>query len=348
METTIYDHYIATDWSAKVMAIARMTKKSNEIKAFEVPADIKYLQDYLQSLKGKVILTFEETTTSQWLYTELKDYVDRIIICDPARNRLLEEGPKTDKIDATKLVQLLRADLVKEVYHSCDKFLYLRRLVSGYEDLVKSGVRAKNQRYSLLRAYGLTGKEKLGIKLKDKEGSFVLECLERQIIAYEQDKEEYEEEFKMLTKKHKEIRDQASLPGIGEIGAVKIVSRVVSPYRFPTRGHYLSYVGLIKWDRLSGGIIYGRKKTRYCRSLKAVYKTAVETAIRGNNRINDYYEYLIKEKGYDEGKAKHRTCRYLAGLSLGVLKSGKRYKPYTEPYRRRNIEFKNQEAVLGL
>ncbi|GAI02574.1 unnamed protein product, partial [marine sediment metagenome] len=32
-------------------------------------------------------------------------------------------------------------------YHSTDKFLYLRRVVSGYEDLVKSGVRLKNQRY---------------------------------------------------------------------------------------------------------------------------------------------------------------------------------------------------------
>lgn len=348
MEANIYDHYIAIDWSAKVMAIARMTKKSNGIKVFEAHANVKELQVYLKSLKGKIILTFEETTTSQWLYTELKDYVDRIIICDPTRNSLLTEGPKTDKIDATKLVQLLKAGLLKEVYHSCDKFLYLRRLVSGYEDLVKSGVRSKNQRYSLLRAYGLNGKEKLGMKLKDGEEKFVLEGLERRIIAYEEDKNGYEEEFKRLGKKYKEIRDQDSLSGIGIIGAVKIVSRVVSPYRFPTRGHYLSYVGLIKWDRLSGGISYGRKKTRYCRQLKSVYKTAVESAVGGNNAINDYYEYLIREKGYDERRAKHRACRYIAGLSLGIFKSGKRYQPYKEPYRRRTEVTKTQEAVSGL
>jgi len=105
-------------------------------------------------LSGTKIVTIEETTTTQWLYAELVEYVDKIVICDPLRNRLLSEGPKTDKIDASKLVQLLKANLVKEVYHSTDTFLYLRRVISGYEDLIKSGVRLKNQRHALLRACG--------------------------------------------------------------------------------------------------------------------------------------------------------------------------------------------------
>ena len=145
MEDIIYDHYIAIDWAATNMAIARMTKRSNKITTIDVPSDIGELQFYLKSLNGRKILTIEETTTSQWLYTELKDYVDKILICDPCRNSLLKEGPKTDKIDATKLVQLLKAGLMKEVFHSTDKFIYLRRIVSGYEDLVKAGVRLKNQ-----------------------------------------------------------------------------------------------------------------------------------------------------------------------------------------------------------
>ena len=103
--------------------------------------------------------------------TELKEYVDRIIICDPNRNKLLNDGPKTDKIDASKLVQLLKAGLMKEVYHSTDKFLYLRRVVSGYEDLVKAGVRLKNQRYALLRACGERGKEKAGSSIDSHRAS---------------------------------------------------------------------------------------------------------------------------------------------------------------------------------
>ncbi len=188
-DNNIYDHYIAIDWSIKNMAIARMTKKSNKITVVDVPSDVVEVQTYLENLNGSKILAIEETTTSQWLYTELKDYVDKIIICDPYRNRLLNEGAKTDKIDASKLVQLLKAGLMKEVYHSGDKFLYLRKIVSGYEDLVKAGVRLKNQKYSLLRACGKSGDEKEDIKLNTKEEQFVLKSLDRQIDAYEEERE---------------------------------------------------------------------------------------------------------------------------------------------------------------
>lgn len=322
---SIYDHYIAIDWSMKNMAIARMTKKSNKITIIDNPADVVELQIYLKSLVGTKVLAIEETTTSQWLYTELKDYADKIIICDPYRNKLLSEGPKTDKIDATKLVQLLKAGLMKEVYHSGEKFLYLRRLTSGYEDLVKAGVRLKNQRHAILRGCGKNGDEKESIKLKDKNEQFVLDGLDRQIKLYEEEKIGYEKEFCRLTKKYPEIRNQKSLAGIGPIGAVKIVARVVTPHRFADKGHYLSYSGLIKLEKMSGGRSYGKKDPRYCRELKSVYKTGVLTAIGGNNPINDYYEYLIREKNYSDHDARNKACRRLAILSFGVFRSGKKF-----------------------
>ena len=279
MKDTIYDHYVATDWSIENMAIARMTKKSNKINVIDVPSDIAEMQVYLKRLKGSKILVIEETTTSQWLYTELKDYVDRIVICDPHRNKLLNDGAKTDKIDATKLVQLLKAGLIKKVYHSTNRFLYLRRFVSGYEDLVKAGVRLQNQRYSLLRACGKRGFEWAGTKLDSQGDQFVLGGLDRQIEAYHKEKEGYEKEFERLAKDHSEIVHQRSLPGIGPIHAVKIVARIVTPYRFADKGHYLSYIGLIKLEKVSGGRSYGRKNSRYCRQLKSVYKITCEYRI---------------------------------------------------------------------
>lgn len=343
MQDIIYDHYLAIDWSIKNMAIARMTKKSNKITVIDVPSDIENLQTYLKNLKGTKILAIEETTTSQWLYTELKEYVDRILICDPNRNKLLSEGPKNDKIDASKLVQLLKAGLMKEIYHSTDKFLYLRRIVSGYEDLVKAGVRLKNQRYALLRACGKRGKEKVGSTLDSQGEQFVLECLDRQIEAYGDEKNCYEKEFEKLARKNPEIKHQKSLPGIGTINAVKIVARVVTPHRFPDKGCYLSYTGLIKLEKKSGGRSYGKRSPRYSRQLKSVYKSGVLAAIAGNNPINDYYQYLIQENSYPEHNARQKACRRLAILSLGVFKSGKKYQPF-----RRNHVKTNKEGTSGL
>lgn len=328
MQDTIYDHYVAIDWSINNMAIARMTKKSNKITAIDIPSDIMDLKVYLKNLRGTKILAIEETTTSQWLYAELNEYVDRILICDPNRNKLLNEGPKTDKIDASKLVQLLKAGLMKEVYHCTDKLLYLRRVVSAYEDLVRAGVRLKNQRYALLRACGKSGKEKMGDTLDSHSDQFVLGYLDRQIETYEEEKEGYEKEFERLARKYTEIKHQKSLPGIGTINAVKIVSRVVTPYRFSDNGHYLSYSGLIKLEKKSGGRNYGKRNPRYSRQLKSVYKSGILAAIGGNNPINDYYQHLIQEKGYSEHNARQKACRRLAILSLGVFKSGKKYQPY--------------------
>lgn len=328
MKDIIYDHYIAIDWSAINMAIARMTKRSNKITAIDVPSDIKELQFYLKNLKGTKILSIEETTTSQWLYTELKEYVDDILICDPYRNSLLSEGPKTDKIDATKLVQLLKAGLMKEVFHSTDKFIYLRRLVSGYEDLIKAGVRIKNQRYSLLRVCGKTGKEGKGFKLDSREDQFVLEGLARQIQNQNAEKKSYIKEFQRLANKYPEIRHQKAIPGIGLINAVKIVARIVTPFRFADKGHYLSYAGLIKHEKISGGRSYGKKNPRFCRMMKSIYKSGVIAAIGGNNFIDDYYEHLIKEKNYPAYNARNKACRRLATISFGVFKSGKKYTPY--------------------
>ena len=66
----------------------------------DLPSDVNELKLYLGNLRGLKILTFEEGTAAQWLYTELVGTVDELVVCDPRRNRLLIEGPKTDKIDA--------------------------------------------------------------------------------------------------------------------------------------------------------------------------------------------------------------------------------------------------------
>ncbi len=328
----MYEHYIAIDWALSNMAIARMSAKSDKIKVIDVDADIKELQLYLKNLKGKKILTLEETTTSQWLYTELKEYVDEILVCDPHRNKLLSEGAKTDKIDAKKLVQLLRAGLLKKVFHSGDEFIYLRKIVSGYEDVVKAGVRIKNQRSALFRASQKNAKKET--MLENTQETFVLEGLNRSILAYEEEKLRYENEFKRLAKKHKLIRFVKQISGIGDINSVKIVARVVDGDRFE-KSSWWSYCGLIKFQKISGGRCYGKRLPRYCRTMKDVFKTAAMAAIGGNNQFNDLYEYLIKEKNYPDYKARHAVARRIATLVLGILKSGKTFEPYRK---RKNVD----------
>lgn len=322
----MYDHYIALDWAQANMAIARLTNKTNNISVTEVPSSVIELKEYLRRLRGLRILTFEETTTSQWLYTELRNDVDEILVCDPYRNKLLNEGAKTDRIDATKLVTLLKAGLLKPVFHSADEFISLRKLTSGYKDLVLAGTRIQNQRAAMFRAVGMDRRSK---QIPGEDESFVLEGIDQGIERYLEQKAQYEARFEKLCRKHTVIKHLKSIPGIGAIGAVKIAAIIVSIDRFPSINHFLSYCGLIKHELLSGGRSYGRRGARCCRDLKAVLKIAALVNIAPNTKspLRNYYRHLIEDKHYAQHNARHAVARRLAAIVYGVMKSGRRFDP---------------------
>lgn len=317
-----YDHYIALDWSCKVMDTGRLTKHQQHPTVIERPADMKELKLYLRSLQGSKVLAIEETTSAHWLYLELRDCVDRIIICDPFRNRLLSEGPKTDKIDAAKLCLLLRAGLLKEVFHRDDDLYKLRRLVSAYEDLVNSGVRSLNQNDALARVLGLRDNGR-----KHTTISFIAHHVDKQIALYKEAKAAYEKKFRAICQRNKALRGLLAVDGIGPIGAVKILATVIDARRFPVSGHYLSYTGLVKLEKTSGKRSYGYRAPRYSRRLKAVYKTAASSALTYQNPLREYYEYLLS-KGTAEHNARNAVARYIAKVTYGMLKHGSTYRPY--------------------
>lgn len=320
-----YDHFIALDWSKSTMAIARLTIHRTNPKLIEVPSDIKELKVYLKRLTGKKILTFEETTTSQWLYVELLDYVERIVICDPYRNRLLGDGPKNDKIDAGKLAILLKGGLLKEIFHTTDKIYKLRKYVSAYDDLIKYGVRLLNQKSAIYLSQGLSSRKE--VIRKEPITKFIIGKIDKAIEVYEESKYQYKELFKKLSRQNKLINNQLTIPGIGEVFAVKIVSTVVDARRFKSAGHYLVYCGLVKHDKLSGGKSYGKRKPRCNRNMKAIYKMAALASIRSNSPIKDYFEYLLN-KGLPEHNARNAVARYIAKVSFGMMKNQEKYQPY--------------------
>lgn len=321
----MYDHFIGLDWAQSNMAIARLTKKSDKVHVIDVPSDLSELKIYLKNLSGSKILTFEETTTAQWLYVELRDLVDRIVVCDPFRNRLMHEGPKNDKIDATNLAKLLRLGQLKEVFHSGHEFLQLRKLVSGYEDIIKAYVQCANRRSAILRSIGKSKKE----EAESGTESFVVEGLDKQIEQLSQERKRYTNEFSQLCKKHKMLRNLKTIPGIDDISAVKIAARVVDINRFPSPKHLWTYCGLIKFEKISGGRSYGKRTPRYSRSLKTIICCSVlnATGEKCKNPLKERYDYLREVKRYSDSEAKTAVRRLLASTIYGVMKSEGKFDP---------------------
>ncbi len=134
-------------------------------------------------------------------------------------------------------------------------------------------------------------KEKELYKMADK---FVLEGLDLQIQRYEIEKVRYLKKFKECKKNYPMIKIISDIPGIGEIGAMKLVSRIVDAHRFQTRNHFLSYCGLIKLEKMSGGRSYGKKNPRFCRMMKGVFKTATPPCFRN---VDHWIKILLFQIG---------------------------------------------------
>lgn len=212
-------------------------------------------------------------------------------------------------------------------------------LVSSYNDLVGAGVRLQNQKSAIYRAENKSHK-KDKIITKNKIKKFILSQLEEDIEKYYTKKEEYEKEFERIITKNKTLRNLKTIPGIGTISSVTILAQVIDSKRFKKPNNYLSYCGLVKHEKFSGGRSYGKRTPRYSRRLKSVYRSAALRSIYYNNPIKEYYNYLISEKKLTDQKARNMVARYIAKISLAIIKNGDKYKPY-----KKSKEILNQTAA---
>jgi hypothetical protein len=90
------------------------------------------LLQFVQGLRGSLHVTFEEGTWAAWLYDLLKPHVTKIVVCNAPRNALLKEGSKSDRIDARRLAELMRSNLLRLVYHGEQGVRTLKELSRSY------------------------------------------------------------------------------------------------------------------------------------------------------------------------------------------------------------------------
>ena len=146
------DKYIGFDLhQAKTVVAVLDTDRKVVMETTEAAAVIRFLK----SLSGPLHITFEETTQARWMYDVVRGYVKEVIVCDPRRNKLLGEGSKADKPDARKLAELLRAGLLRAVYHGHEATRQLKELVRGYETLSADTQRTMVRIKAIYRAHGI-------------------------------------------------------------------------------------------------------------------------------------------------------------------------------------------------
>ena len=75
-------YYIGADVHSNSTELA-IEKRNKIVARYSVPTTIPAISNVLDSLQGKKHLTFEEGPMAGWLYRNLNQKVDKLIVCDP-------------------------------------------------------------------------------------------------------------------------------------------------------------------------------------------------------------------------------------------------------------------------
>src|SRR5882672_2966234 len=147
--------YIGLDVHKETISIAVMNGDGKLVMESIIETKAATILQFIQGLRGNLHVTLEEGTWATWLYDLLKPHVTKIVVCDPRRNALLKEGNKGDKVDARKLAELLRAGLLRPVYHGENGLRTLKELSRSYLTISKDLTRVMNRVKALYRSWGI-------------------------------------------------------------------------------------------------------------------------------------------------------------------------------------------------
>jgi transposase len=312
--------------------------------------DASAIVGFVRGLRGSLRLTFEEGTHAAWLYSLLKPYVAELVVCNPRKNALLKSGNKSDRIDARKLADLLRANMLTAVYHDDSRTLTLKELGRTYGSVTDDATRVMRRLKALYRSLAIdTQGKKLYTRRRRQQW---LEQLQQAGKRYRA--ERMFEQFDQLQALRRQIRCDliqeghkhtatailSSIPFVGPIRSALLIARVQTPFRFRTKRQFWAYCGLALETRSSADhqVVNGelRRKTKpvfirglnfnHNHDLKNIFKSAATTASGSPGPFRDFYENLLA-KGMKPEMARLTLARKMAAISLSVWKKGERFHP---------------------
>ncbi|KXA90456.1 hypothetical protein AKJ62_00755 [candidate division MSBL1 archaeon SCGC-AAA259D14] len=164
----------------------------------------------------------------------------------PHKTRIIAEVKiKTDCRDSEALADLVRADLIPEVYVPSEERRKLREIVKQRGKLVKEKTKYKNRIRAELRKRGI---EIDGVNLWTKKGNNRLKELEigpindfLEVMRTLNDRiRELEKKIKKIAGEMEEAQLLMTIPGVSYYSALTIIAEIATVERFPNSEHLCS------------------------------------------------------------------------------------------------------------
>jgi transposase len=343
------DKYMGMDVHQAMTVVSVLDAEGKTVLETTVATQAGPLIRLMESMSGPLHVTFEETTQAEWLNDVVRGYVAEVIVCDPRRNKLLSEGSKGDRVDARKLAELLRAGLLRSVYHGHEATKRLRELIRAYETLsedtqrtmvrIKAVYRSRGVATSGRGVYQQTERDQWLEKLNESGARQRMEWLYEELDQLRPLRRRAKQAVLTEARKHRAVTLLRSIPQLGPLRSALIVGTVDTPHRFRTKRQLWSYSGLAvvthmssEYELKEGRVIRSRKPlatrglNRNCnRRMKEVFIGAAT----GGTQRDPYRSYLesLKKKGMRAEMARLTLARKIAAIALTIWKKGETFDP---------------------
>jgi len=254
------EYVITMDAHCRSSDVCIKTAKGKLIRRDRVSTGIPQLQALIESVPRPRRVAFEEGAIAGWLYRNLKNSADEMVVCDPRRNAYVaKDGDKDDPIDAEKLNDLYRGGFLKAVHQQdSSQKAGIKQLVGIYHERVVHRVGEGCRLLALGRRWGVLlkrsmllgteGRRLLASRLE--QGAVparirsVAEGLRESFEAAVKQEERLYEQVCELAREDKMMRRVAELPGYGPVRAATLISYLDTPWRFKSKSALWKYVGI--------------------------------------------------------------------------------------------------------
>ncbi len=340
---TVY--YIGADVHSNNTELA-VERQGRIVQRHSVATTVQTIRQVLEKLDGPKHLAMEEGPLAGWLYRNLVDHVDTLVVCDPRRNKSIAcDGDKDDRISAAKLAGLLRGNYLRAVHHSRDEqMVRLKRWVRLYEDRVRDATRTINKIRAGARQYGERVPRRALHDPKARDEWFaslacadLAEQLRMLLKGYDVIVEQVEQSRGQLTRQSQGfevVGHWRQVPGMGLIRSVTLLAYLDTPWRFRRKSKLWKYCGVGLQRATSGQDRHGREHPTQLqlawpvnKQIKNVVIGATISAIYSrNNGFRHDYERMISN-GTLTSNARHAVARRLLTVLWGMWKNASRFDP---------------------
>ncbi len=334
-------YYIGLDAHSRSCDFAVVRENGKLVKRMACRTAIDQLAGFLKTIPRPRYLVFEEGPMADWLWRNLREWVDDVTVCDPFRNHLIaKDGDKDDPIDAAKLADLFRGGFVKAVHH-CESFeqAVFKQHVQLYHDRVRHRVAESHRLRCLLKRHGVMASassfdhdEQWAEVLEELPKNATLRqdvaLLRQALVAATLQEEAMRRRLQQRARANDVIRRFQEVPGIAWIRAATIYVFLDTPWRFRSKAALWKYLGIGLERRGSGsGPLLLQVPKRVNRLLKSTILGAAKTAaaLDDNPFAVQYRRYL--EQGLSKRLARRSVARSLSAVLWGLWKNGSAYCP---------------------